>query len=257
MSKKNQVRRAQQRQQPRPKKPTSQPTTTTTPKPGRHERLEEARRTRRRRSLLVRAAVAVVVVVVVGGLAAWKLLGDRAERQAIAAMTAGDCRFDRRSDPGAVNEHAANPTFRVDPPSGGVHDPGAASPGDYDAASTPPDGQMVHALEHGDIVLWYRDDLPEPDLERLQAMVDDEPDLLLAPRPGMNVTVAALAWHKRLLCDSLDLDAVQRFIDRYADQGPERQPEDASGGAGSVAAGAWASGGGTSGGGAFNARSTT
>lgn len=252
MSKKKQVKRAQQRQQSRPKKPASAPTATSPTKPGRHERLEEARRARRRRSLLVRAGVAVVVVAVVGALAAWKLLGDRAERQAVAAMTAGDCRFDRRSDPGAVNQHAANPTFQVDPPSGGVHDAAAASPGQYDADSTPPDGRMVHALEHGDIALWYRNDLPDPDLERLRSIADEDPDVLLAPRAGLDVRIAALAWHKRLLCDSLDLEALQRFIDRYADEGPERQPEDASADARSGAADGWASQGG-----AFNARSTT
>lgn len=144
-------------------------------------------------------------------------------------MTAGDCRFDRRADPGAVNEHAANPTFKVEPPSGGVHDAGAASPGGYDAASTPPDGQIVHALEHGDIALWHREELPEPDMDSLQSIVDDQPDVLLAPRPGLDVAVAAVAWHKRLLCDSVDLDALNRFIERYADEGPANQPEDASG----------------------------
>ena len=253
MSKKNQVKRAQQRQKSRPKKPASSPApVSTTNKPGRHERLEEARRARRRRSLLARTIAAGLVITVIGGLAAWKLLGDRAERQAVAAMTAGDCRFDRRSDPGAVNEHAANPTFRVDPPSGGVHDAGAASPGTYDAESTPPDGRVVHALEHGDIALWYRDDLPEADLARLQTIADAEPDVLLAPRPGLDAAVAALAWHKRLLCGSFELDALQRFIDRYADEGPERQPEDASGGAGSTGGGGVASGGG-----GFKASSTT
>lgn len=237
MSKKNQVKRAQQRQQSRPKKSTSAPAKPNPSKPGRHERLEEARRARRRRSLLVRAVAVAGVVAVLGGLATWKLLGDRAERQAVAAMTAGDCRFDRRSDPGAVNQHAANPTFQVDPPSGGVHDPGAASPGTFEAASVPADGQVVHALEHGDIALWYRDDLPEAELERLQTIADEEPDVLLAPRPGLDITVAAVAWHKRLLCDGFELDAVRRFVDRYADQGPERQPEDAAGGDGPVAAG--------------------
>lgn len=258
MSKKNQVKRAQQRQQRRPKKPTKPTTATTTAapsnKPGRHERLEEARRARRRRSLLARGVAGVAVVAVVGGLAGWKLLGDRAERRAVAAMTAGDCRFDRRSDPGAVNEHAATPSFRVDPPSGGVHDAGAASPGRFEAQSAPPDGRVVHALEHGDIALWYRPDLAAPDLARLEAIADREPDVLLAPRPSLDVAVAGVAWHKRLLCDSLDVDALQRFVDRYADEGPERQPEDASPVSGSLVA---AGGGGSGSVGGFRARSTT
>lgn len=225
MSKKKQVQRAQARQRTGAKKaPTTAPPQAS-PKPGRQERLEQARRTRRRRSLQARVAVATVVGVTVVGAVGWKLQSDRSERQAVAAMTAGDCRFDRRSDPGAVNEHAANPTFQVEPPSGGVHDASAASPGDYDATSTPPDGRIVHALEHGDIALWHRGDLSDPDMDGLQSLVDQEPDVLLAPRPGLDAAVAAVAWHKRLLCDSVDLDAINRFIDRYADEGPENQGE--------------------------------
>lgn len=225
MSKKKQVQRAQARQRTGPKKVPANAPSQGAPKPGRQERLEEARRTRRRRSLQARIGVGAVAGVIILGAIGWKLQSDRAERQAVAAMTAGDCRFDRRSDPGAVNEHAANPTFKVQPPSGGVHDASAASPGDYDAESTPPEGQIVHALEHGDIAVWHRDDLSDPDVDALQALVDQEPDVLLAPRPGLDVAVAAVAWHKRLLCNSVDLDAVNRFINRYADEGPENQGE--------------------------------
>ena len=225
MSKKKQVQRAQARQRTGPKKAPATAPPQATPKPGRQERLEQARRTRRRRSMQARIAIAAVAGAIVIGAVGWKLQSDRAERKAVASMTAGDCRFDRRSDPGAVNEHAANPTFQVEPPSGGVHDASAASPGDYDAASAPPDGQIVHALEHGDIALWHREDLGESDMDTLQSVVDEEPDVLLAARPGLDVAVAAVAWHKRLLCDSLDLDAINRFIDRYADEGPENQPE--------------------------------
>lgn len=230
MSKKKQVKRAQERQRTRPKKAPASEVAPGATKPGRQERLEDARRARRRRSVQARVAVATVAGVIIFGALGWKLQSDRAERQAVAAMTAGDCRFDRRSDPGAVNEHAANPTFKVEPPSGGIHDATAASPGDYDEASTPPDGKVVHALEHGDIALWHRDGLPEPDMDSLQSIVDEDPDVLLAPRPGLDAAVAAVAWHKRLLCASVDLDAINRFIERYADEGPENQPEDASGG---------------------------
>lgn len=225
MSKKKQVRRVQQRQQAPPKKAASAAPTTSAPKVGRHQRIEDARRTRKRRSLQVRIAAAVAAGAVVVGVLGWKLQSDRSERQAVASMTAGGCRFDRRSDPGAINEHASNPSFEIEPPSGGVHDPAAASPGEYDASSTPPDGKVVHALEHGDIALWYRDDLAERDMDALQKIVDEQPDVLLLPRPGLDVAVASLAWHKRLLCDSVDLEAIDRFIERYADEGPENVPD--------------------------------
>lgn len=166
-----------------------------------------------------------MVLALIAGVVGSKVRSDRAERYAIAAMTSGGCEFDRRSDPGAVNEHADNPTFQVDPPSGGVHEASAASPGVYTADSLPPEGRVVHALEHGDIAVWYRPDLAVEQIDLLTALVDAEPDVLVLPRVGLDRAVAVVAWHKRLLCDTFDMTVVRQFVDRYADKGPENQPE--------------------------------
>lgn len=229
MSKKKQIQRAQQRQRKHQK--STQPVTESraTPRAASEtqaERFERARRRRRRRRASVRAAVAGAVLVVAGGVAAAKFTSARAERQAVASMTTGTCRFDRASDPGRVNEHAGNPDFAVDPPSGGVHDPGAAAPGVFAAGSAPGDGQVVHALEHGDIAIWYRPDVERTvvaDLEELAASRED--DVLLLPRPGLRQAVAGVAWHRRLLCGAAEPEALTTFVQRFADEGPENQPE--------------------------------
>lgn len=225
MSKKNQIRRAQQRQQSRAKKSDDAAPAITTAKPSRQLRLDEARRSRHRRSLLARVGVACAVGVVVVGGAGWKVKTVLSERAAVNAMTSGSCNFDRRSDPGAVNQHGVSPTFKINPPSGGIHDPSAAAPGVYSEASLPPAGQIVHALEHGDIAVWYRPRLGETDLERLRTLAGREPDVLLLPKASLPRAVAVLAWHKRLLCDALEPGVVAKFVDRYADEGPENQPD--------------------------------
>lgn len=141
-------------------------------------------------------------------------------------MTAGTCRYDRRSDPGRVNQHADNATFAVEPPSGGVHDPSPASPNVYREGSVPPDARVVHALEHGDVALWYRPGAEPATVEALEEMAAErEDDILVLPRPGLKEEVAAVAWRRRLLCQDNEPAALRRFIERYADEGPESQPE--------------------------------
>ena len=192
----------------------------------REERWEAARKAKRRKALVIRAISIVAVVAVVGGIAAWQIGKRRSEQKAIAAMTAGTCEFDRKTDEGAVNEHAPNPRFTVEPPSGGVHSPNVASPGVFLDGTPPPDAQLVHALEHGDIAIWVRPDVPDADVDALRTLADEhENDVLLISRPNLPVPVAATAWHKRLLCEKVERAAFKRFIERWHDKGPEGQTD--------------------------------
>ena len=106
-----------------------------------------------------------LVVLVVG----FVIISDRRERSRQAAeFTTASCRFDRTSDAddGPGRNHTPTPTYRVNPPAGGNHTPQAAPAGIYTDANLPSDGQIVHAMEHGYIVLWYRPDLDEQSLGR-------------------------------------------------------------------------------------------
>ena len=197
-------------QQPRP------------PKPSREERWEEARRAKRRRALLVRAGVVAALVVVVGGIVFWQVGNRRDEAKAIDQMTAGTCEFDRKTDPGAVNQHAESVSYKVEPPSGGIHLPSAANPGVY-TNDAPPDGQIVHAMEHGDIVFWYRPDAAQADIDALTKLAESRPsDVFVIERPRLPVPFAATAWRKRLLCDRVEAEPLRTFVSRWADKGPEK-----------------------------------
>lgn len=232
MSKKKQIKRAQQRQGRSKAGPATRLPGVRQSRPNQAERLEQARRSRRRRSRLVRFGVIGAVVAVAAAGLGWKVRSDQAERRAIAAMTAGTCRFDRRTDPGRVNQHADNATFTVEPPSGGIHDPSPASPAVYEAGSAPPDARVVHSLEHGDVALWYRADADPATVEALEQLAAArEDDVLVLARPGLDAEVAAVAWRRRLLCQEGEPASVRRFIERFADEGPESPPEESAGGA--------------------------
>ncbi len=205
------------------------PATTGRPRggPTREERMAAAEAVRRRRSIRNRTLVAagvVAAIVVVG----FVIVSDRRERDQEAAQVQTDsCRFDRKSDNdgGLNNNHVPNPTYQVNPPAGGDHTPQAAGAGIFTDANTPSDGQIVHAMEHGYIVIWHRPDLDEPTLASLRELVGRHArDVLMVPRASIETPVAATAWHARLLCDQPEVDTIERFINTFVNRGPERVP---------------------------------
>ncbi len=138
-------------------------------------------------------------------------------------MTATGCRYDSRSDPGRGD--TGNTTFSVDPPSGGPHGASPANSRSYQVENAPDDGAVVHALEHGRIAIWYRPDLPAPEIERLAGLLDVRRGMVLVvPRATLRGPVAATAWGRRLLCPQPDVEALGRFVRTYVNKGPEKVP---------------------------------
>ncbi len=138
---------------------------------------------------------------------------------------AGGCTFDERFDGTAANQraHIPNPTYALDPPSGGPHLPVPADPGFYQPGRAPADGAVVHAQEHGFVILWYRPDLSASKQQELADLSDQfGRELILVPRPSLPGEVAVTAWHRRLLCDTLVPDKVGIFTRAFVNQAPEK-----------------------------------
>lgn len=164
------------------------------------------------------------------GIAAFVFVSDRRDRnELVKRLESGSCQYDNKSDDdqgsAQSRNHVAAPTYTVEPPSGGDHLAQPAPAGRYTLANTPPDGQLVHSLEHGYIVLWHRPDVDEATMRVVNEIADrHDRDVLTVPRPSLPTPVAATAWHDRLLCQAPDAEALERFVDRFANKGPERVP---------------------------------
>lgn len=199
------------------------------PRPGsRAERLEAARRARRRKAVLTRVTV-VGVVVILAAVVAYIVVSNRQEKsQAIEKLEKGSCQYDEEydRDGGAGRNHVnGNLQYDTNPPSGGDHNPQAAPPSQYTAQNAPPDAQVVHSMEHGYVIIWYKPDLSEDAVNQLKAVTDKySRDVLLVPRANMDTPVAATVWHKRLLCQNAEPDTLDTFITSYRNQGPEKVP---------------------------------
>jgi hypothetical protein len=185
---------------------------------------------RRRRKPPVSKPMIVAGVLFVVLLGVYVAGQSKDKDELMAQLTSGDCRYDTRTDSGS-DHVAAPPPYEVNPPSGGDHTPEAASAGIYREGQVPPDPTLVHAMEHGFVIIWYRPGDPEI-TSRLEALGEEFSDeTLVVPRASFmadasgssrDVPVAATAWHRRLLCGSFEEDALTAFIRGYRDKGPEK-----------------------------------
>ena len=187
---------------------------------------QPSRREKEAKALRTRIIIGGVLLVLAGAVvfAAARPGGGPSVTEQLEAG-AGSCDYDTEFDGTARNQgdHVANPTFEIDPPAGGPHTAQAANPGFYQPGDAPPDVQLVHAQEHGFVILWYRPDLPSEKMTQLEQLSDQfGRELLLVPRESLDGEVAVTAWHRRLLCGELVPEKVTLFARTYVDQGPEK-----------------------------------
>ena len=123
-------------------------------------------------------------------------------------------------------------SYGSNPPSSGNHYPNWAAFQSYDFAV--PRGFLVHALEHGAVVLHYNcPDGCATDVEAAQAMIDLLPDdpvcagtglrhrVILTPDPLLDVTWAASAWDFTLRARCFSADEFRAFYLEHGQRGPE------------------------------------
>ena len=115
-------------------------------------------------------------------------------------------------------------SYTVIPPYGEEHSPIPLTCGIY--SSTPTFEMVVHAMEHGAVVLWYTPSLlNRDDLEALTEIsarhLNDRDYVLQAPYGGLGTPIMLVAWGVRLPLDRVNEDLIEQFFDNFHDQAPE------------------------------------
>ena len=174
---------------------------------------------------MVRAGVAAAVALLVLVVTVVVSNNRREARANRERLTAGSCTFDNRADRVTPpNNHVPPSSYEVDPPAGGNHDPTPATAGfsTGESQTPPPDAQLVHSLEHGFVVIWYRPDIGEQDLAAIRRVFDDHgDDVIVVPRASLKGKVAATAWGRRLLCGEVEPERLSEFVELYRNKSPE------------------------------------
>jgi len=176
-------------------------------------RAQARREAARRRKRLRRWAMAAVGALVV--LVAVVLVLADSEPEELAAVEVIP-----NLGQGHLAQGEAPPAYNSNPPTSGRHAASSAECGIY--IEEIPDKNQVHNLEHGTIVIQYRADLAEPDRIALWDYARTKSShILVAPREGLDTAVAVTAWTRLLSLDTVDLDIIEVFYDRFAQRGPE------------------------------------
>jgi hypothetical protein len=194
-------------------------------------------------ALAVAGAVLLAVVILIGVIAGGNTSDDD-DSGSQSALPGADitCVSDTRMDHYSTEDKVSvvhtdspgyagplsprdDPEYTVNPPSGGDHLSRAVAPGTYEGERVPPDGNLVHSLEHGYVIIWHQPGLSDDDL----SAIDDvrakyARDVLVVERSAMDKPVAATAWGNRLLCDGVNSAALGNFVQHFRNQAPEKIP---------------------------------
>ncbi len=98
------------------------------------------------------------------------------------------------------------------PPVGGYHRNAWQNCGFYSQYINNENG--VHALEHGAVWITYDPDLPQEDIDKLEALAEEQ-FILVSPYPGMDHPVIASVWGKQIKLDGVNDSRLKPFIQQY------------------------------------------
>lgn len=149
-----------------------------------------------------------------------------------AAARAAGCQL-RTFTPGRNDQqHVAGPVrYRQEPPVFGPHNQVPARDGNYVGQGSPPTEQLVHTLEHGRVIIWYRPAIGDRRIGQLETLFSEpfagQPSgykQVLVERPRMPFAVAATSWGQQLTCRAFTdraFDALRAFRAAYVGKAPE------------------------------------
>lgn len=109
--------------------------------------------------------------------------------------------------------------YPSDIPVGGTHNPVWLNCGIYEEPIQTE--YVVHSMEHGAVWIAYQPDLPATQVEILRDIVRQErrnqqqPLIVLAPKPGLDSPIIATAWRVQLRLDDASDERLSQFLDRF------------------------------------------
>ena len=112
-----------------------------------------------------------------------------------------------------TTEHAP---YNSNPPTSGWHTPNLANWGSY--YEVQPDERLVHNMEDGGVILWYRSGTPEENEEHVEALEEVAQGyrrIVIAPREEMPTTYALTAWQRLQRFEEIDREGMREFIDAF------------------------------------------
>lgn len=170
---------------------------------------------------IIIGAVLATLVILIGGV--WFLTSQDAKQQKKESKPYVGQKV---ADMGAahVKRGESHVEYNSNPPTSGPHwGDGVAGPGIKDKPV--PDELVLHSMEHGAAVLWYKDDLPKAEVEKItKAFNNASGKKIMLPRKELDVPVALTSWGWILKLKTIDETKIKEFIETNNDRAPEKAP---------------------------------
>lgn len=114
--------------------------------------------------------------------------------------------------------------YSTNPPTSGNHYATPQAGGTYDKPA--PDGNLVHSLEHGAVIIWYKSDLPKDQIDQLKQVYDSisVSKKIMVPRDSLDTPVALTSWGRLLKLQTIDSNQIKTFMETNENRGPEQAP---------------------------------
>ena len=139
---------------------------------------------------------------------ATELVGEKIEIMDSPHIALGDLHEPYNSNPPTSGPHTGN-----DVAGAGIKD------------EPVPDEIVVHSLEHGAVVLWYRADLGEENIARLKKIfTESSGKKIMMPRENMDTPIALTSWGYLLELQVVEEEKIKAFIETNSDRAPEKAP---------------------------------
>jgi len=176
-----------------------------------------------RRINLILAGIAVAAIV---GAGIWWWQSSQIESRFMALAAEGQSALqDIETLPDLGRSHLAlgqTHVYNTPFPTTGPHETTWTTTGFHSQSQRPT--QIVHALEHGNIVIYYDDPGDEvmATLKDWAGLYGGQWDgVVVTPSPGIGKAVVMTAWRKMLRLDPFDPATAAAFVDAYRGRGPE------------------------------------
>ncbi len=186
-------------------------------------RINAARKAARRRNLVTLGIVLVVLAVVMA-----LVVKDRGKPTELVGVPLADAGCTETEHPALqeaehIEEGAAHGPYSSDPPTSGPHYGTPADTGFYPTAL--PTEQVIHNMEHGQIVIWYAPDIEQRELDMVEKITRQEPLANIAiPAINLepNAKLALTAWGALQFCEEISGEAIDIFRAQFQGKGPEQ-----------------------------------
>jgi len=121
-----------------------------------------------------------------------------------------------------VARNAEHPEYSSNPPTSGWHWGGATAGAGLKSKSVA-DELVIHSMEHGAAVVWYRSDLEESEVDEIkEAFRNASGKKIMLPRINLDVPVALTSWNYLLKLEAINKETIKEFIETNNDRAPEK-----------------------------------